>query len=82
MKKFSTDEFSRDLARIAAKQLKRLPQAERESAMYQLMDNISLFSPYTYQLLKKELGAHPSSAVERAEALEHYYLGFITGEEL
>lgn len=69
MKEFSTDEFCRDLAKIAAKQLKRLPQEERAGAMYQLMDHTSLFNPYTYDFIKGELGAHPSSVVARMEKL-------------
>lgn len=67
VKKFSTDEFCQDLASIAAKQLKKLPQEQRQAAMYLLMDCTSLFAPYTYDRLKKRLGADPSEAVVRAE---------------
>lgn len=64
-KKFSTEEFCRDLARISAKQLRRLPQRDRESGMAILMENTSLYSPYTYKYLKEALGDDPSDTLKR-----------------
>lgn len=63
------DQFTQDFAEIAAKQLQKIPQADRENAMYQLQDATSLFSPYTYGLLVKALGDHPSEVVRRAEEM-------------
>lgn len=54
-RKFSTDEFCRDLARIAAKQLKRLPKDEVRMGTIILQDATSLFQPYTAEFIDKEL---------------------------
>lgn len=59
----NTDEFCRDLARITAKHLRKLPPEERKYGLVRLQDLTSLYSPYTNDLIIEHLGGaeiHPS----------------------
>lgn len=47
----ASDAFCRDLAKIAAKQLKRLDSKDREEGKMVLQDATSLYSPYTASLI-------------------------------
>jgi hypothetical protein len=49
------DVFNQDLAKITAKQLKRVRPEDREKVRMVLQDHTSLYSPYTARLTDEEL---------------------------
>lgn len=49
------DEFARDLAAAAAKQLRKVSLREREDAIAFLQDQTSLYSPYTADEIERVL---------------------------
>lgn len=49
------DQFCKDLAKAAARQLKKVPQEQRSALTFVLQDCCSLHSPMTSDLIAKEV---------------------------
>lgn len=47
----ATDAFCRDLAKAAAKQLRKFPPEVRDAVLCNLQDATSLYSPYTADMI-------------------------------
>lgn len=50
------DQFCQDLAKAAARQLRRVAIKDRDKLLLLLQDSTSLYAPYTADLTDKELG--------------------------
>jgi len=53
--RINSDAFVRDLAKLAAKHLKKVKPEDRDIAKMYLQDSTSLYSPYCAELIEEHL---------------------------